>query len=50
MEELTAKVLSLETELEPLRATNREATGKLDSLTAENDTLRKQVQVWQTSP
>ena len=47
VEELTAKVLSLETELEPLRANNREATGKLDSLTAENDTLRKQVQAWQ---
>ena len=46
LEELTVKVSALETELEPLRATNHEATSKLDELSTENNTLRKQVVAW----
>ncbi|KAI9556759.1 Nucleoprotein TPR [Daphnia sinensis] len=48
VEELTVKVSALESELEPLRATNHESASRLEELSAENATLRKQVVAWRT--
>lgn len=47
-EELGEKVKALEAELEPLRTSNQESTSRLEELSTENQTLRKQVVVWRT--
>ncbi|XP_057373674.1 nucleoprotein TPR-like [Daphnia carinata] len=48
VEELTVKVSALEAELEPLRSNNHDSASRLEELSAENATLRKQVVAWRT--
>ena len=48
LDELTVKLVALETELEPLRSSNNESTGQLEALSAENQALKKQLGVWRT--
>ena len=45
-EELMAKVKALEDELLPLRDSSRDSNSRIDTLTTENQTLRKQVMAW----
>ena len=46
VEEMSAKLTALQVEVEPLRGTNTRLSDKVDELTAENQTLRKQMMAW----
>ena len=45
-EELVSKISALEVELQPLRDASRDLNTRIDELTAENQTLRRQVVAW----